>query len=975
MPPEPSLDATGIARRQFSTARKGYDQAEVRAYLEELSALVGRLQRGEADQHRRAEDAEARAQLAEQLDEHRLVELLGEETARVLDAAREAASGIRAKAEESAARMIREAQAQAQALVGQAERDAHAGRAEVMAEAEASRREAEAEVERRRAEGDVLVEEMRRAAKAEVEEMLAEGRRMRDEAAAAAAQVRVAARDEGRRLVGEAHAARERILVDLARRRRTAREQLERLNGARERLLAAYEVVRRTVDEATTELSVALPQAREASAAAVRRVRDEPDASVDVLEAELSVARMSGEAGAPVVSERELDAVLEELAREEAARAATRRHPVAADAAPGVGVGSGDAPGPTGGEGAGPAVGPGEVAPAGVGPGEATAPAVGRRDRSAGPRGTGAPEPGAASGTLTTATAGATRATSAAVTTGPTGAAGSTGGHLATAPAAATPPPVIPRLPAAAAGRPQTDAERWGVRLPRSSRKGSRERPPVAVAGPDPAPAPAATRPPASGPAPASPEDETGPYVDELFARIRAEREDGVTPPDQAEPHEGLAAPDQPPATGDVPPGASAAGPAPGTSAPVASAAGSLPGTSAPVARAGGSLPGVDDPGEGGPAPEVGRGGREPVAGGEGGAPGGEVGGDAPPGPGGDAEPASGATVEDHVGTGAGERPASGRGVQGDGPAAGDDPVGEEGGPGSGDRPAGAGPDPETGHRRARSAVPPTGDGSAPGGGDQAGEGDARATHAAGGGDPAGGGDAGATHAAGGDEAGAVDPATWALRSRDEVLVPLERDLARRLKRILADEQNEVLDRLRRGGDVQLSDVLPDADEHAARYAGAAGPVLGVAASHGRSTVGGEREVPCDVLAEELGRSLTGPLRGRVQRSLDEADGDLDEVTERLRALYREWKGQRIAGAVRHYSAAAYSAGVAGALAPGTAQRWLVDPSCASCPDCDDNALAGEVPGGQAFPTGDVAPPAHPDCRCLVVPATALAVA
>ncbi|HEX5365119.1 MAG TPA: hypothetical protein VFW63_00445 [Acidimicrobiales bacterium] len=364
------------------------------------------------------------------------------------------------------------------------------------------------------------------------------------------------------------------------------------------------------------------------------------------------------------------------------------------------------------------------------------------------------------------------------------------------------------------------------------------------------------------------------------------------------------------------------------------------------------------DPGEGGPAPEVGRGGRAPAAGGEGAASGGEAGGDAPPGPGGDAGPASGATVEDQVGTGAEERPASGRGVQGDGPAAGDDPVGEEGGPGSGDRPATAGPDPETGDRRARSAVPPTGDGSAPGGGDQAGEGDARATHAA-----------------GGDEAGAVDPVTSALRSRDEVLVPLERDLARRLKRILADEQNEVLDRLRRGGDVQLSDVLPDADEHAARYAGAAGPVLGVAASHGRSTVGGEREVPCDVLAEELGRSLTGPLRGRVQRSLDESDGDLDEVTERLRALYREWKGQRIAGAVRHYSVAAYSAGVAGALAPGTAQRWLVDPSCASCPDCDDNALAGEVPGGQAFPTGDVAPPAHPDCRCLVVPATALAVA
>ena len=53
MPPEPSpLDATGIARRHFSTARKGYDPTEVRAFLHELSEIVGRLQRGESHELR-----------------------------------------------------------------------------------------------------------------------------------------------------------------------------------------------------------------------------------------------------------------------------------------------------------------------------------------------------------------------------------------------------------------------------------------------------------------------------------------------------------------------------------------------------------------------------------------------------------------------------------------------------------------------------------------------------------------------------------------------------------------------------------------------------------------------------------------------------------------------------------------------------------------------------------------------------------
>ena len=295
MPPVPSpLDATGIARRHFSTVRKGYDPTEVRAFLHELSEIVGRLQRGEAHQLDRAERAEARAQLAEQLDEHRLVELLGAETARVLEAARQAAGDIRAKAEESAARMVRDAQAEARTIVEQAERDGADRKREIVSEAEQVRHDADAILDLRRAEGQELVDEMRRAAEAERERMLAEGHQARAVAEADAQRLRDTAREQARQLVGEAQAVRERMLGDLARRRRTAREQLERLNAARERLLAAYEVVRRTVDEATGELSVALPQAKVASEMAARRVSEEPDPSVEELEAELTVARMAG---------------------------------------------------------------------------------------------------------------------------------------------------------------------------------------------------------------------------------------------------------------------------------------------------------------------------------------------------------------------------------------------------------------------------------------------------------------------------------------------------------------------------------------------------------------------------------------------------------------------------------------------------------------------------------------------------------
>jgi len=122
-----------------------------------------------------------------------------------------------------------------------------------------------------------------------------------------------------------------------------------------------------------------------------------------------------------------------------------------------------------------------------------------------------------------------------------------------------------------------------------------------------------------------------------------------------------------------------------------------------------------------------------------------------------------------------------------------------------------------------------------------------------------------------------------------------------------------------------------------------------------------------DTLATELGAALVEPLRARVLRTIEDGN-DVDDVTRRLRSLYREWKGQRVGAAARHYAAAAYARGALEEAA-GTEVRWLVDRTGEPCPDADDNALAGVVRAGDPFPTGDRCPPAHPGCRCLVVPA------
>jgi hypothetical protein len=216
--------------------------------------------------------------------------------------------------------------------------------------------------------------------------------------------------------------------------------------------------------------------------------------------------------------------------------------------------------------------------------------------------------------------------------------------------------------------------------------------------------------------------------------------------------------------------------------------------------------------------------------------------------------------------------------------------------------------------------------------------------------------------AASGEDAGLLD-------RRDATTDELERQLARRLKRLLSDEQNEALDRLRRAKGVPSSDeVLLAEGEHLGRYHAAALEDLVAAERAGASFFGEAPRHKADVgdVAGEFAAELVRQLRGRLDAAFADG-GDEAEISDRIRACYREWKTQRIADTAAHYVLVAFNRGVSGATEG--AARWLVDDGDAPCPDCDDNALAGAVPSGEPFPTGDFHPPAHPGCRCLAVPA------
>ena len=720
------LDSQGIARRTFDVSRRGYEQQDVRAFLHEVSSLVDRLQREIRELRDRAERAEARLGLADAPDEAMLMEVLGEETTRVLTSAREAAHEIREKAAADAERVVSDAATQAAELRATALQDADRRLAEARAEGEAMLERARTEMDRRTAEADDAATRIRAEAAADAQERRDEGQRELERMRAEAEAELEAARARGREMVAEAQAVRERVLRDLSSRRKRARQQVEKLNAGRERLLEAYAVVRSTVDEATTELHTALSDARLAADAAARRVDEEPELTTEELDAEIAAAALAA-------------------------------HPIAEPTAADdhdhdLGEHDDEGPGPFSGE--VPVVEVPEPSPAETPDHPADEPAdlsrterrprIGRRRKSG--------FEGLPAGEL--------------IRVEPPAA--EEGVRILADPTAPDEPEAAPAEPPAGAAPEADGASEPEPELETETETEEREGEPA----PGPGPAEATGDGPAPGDAPASddapaPDDDVEPSVDDIFARLR----------------------------GDT---------------------------------------------------------AEPV---------------------------------------------------GDDSAPADDSAADAEGPSAPDEPAGT-------------------------------------------------------------------PEASAFATRDEVLEPIDKELGRRVKRTLADEQNEVLDLLRRAKPTGVDDLLPDSAAHAARWAEAAAESLADAAAAGAAAVGGKAPAVAD-LADELARAFTAPLRDRIERSFAASDGNLDDVTDRVRALYREWKGTRLTDTCRHHTAAAYARGLFGALPGESAVHWVLDPQGGTCPDCDDNVLGGVIPKGDDFPTGHSCAPAHPGCRCLVLPASA----
>jgi hypothetical protein len=211
---------------------------------------------------------------------------------------------------------------------------------------------------------------------------------------------------------------------------------------------------------------------------------------------------------------------------------------------------------------------------------------------------------------------------------------------------------------------------------------------------------------------------------------------------------------------------------------------------------------------------------------------------------------------------------------------------------------------------------------------------------------------------------------------RDEALAPVIAAMSRRLKRVLADEQNEVLDILRGKLSVKTLDAIvgPKAD-HSARMIEALEASLKGAALAGAKSLSdaSDKEIQKMVatqmaaINEYVIATVVVPLRERLSRSISQASGDNAELTSLVRLVYREWKNTHVDTQVDNIAQTSFGRGAFAALTPGTKICWKVDPNGPACADAEDNSLAGFVGAGEAFPTGHTHAPAHAGCRCALV--------
>ena len=154
----------------------------------------------------------------------------------------------------------------------------------------------------------------------------------------------------------------------------------------------------------------------------------------------------------------------------------------------------------------------------------------------------------------------------------------------------------------------------------------------------------------------------------------------------------------------------------------------------------------------------------------------------------------------------------------------------------------------------------------------------------------------------------ASDAKEWRAR-RAKAIDPLLPAVLKRAKRRAQDDQNALLDSVRRHkGRPTAQQVLGDADVARKDWAKAMRDAIDRAYGAGRVAAGATAEVAGDDFAGDVAELVIGPLRERLSVAIDSGDAsDTGGLVERIGARYREWKNQSLEQSLGEVLASAWT--------------------------------------------------------------------
>ncbi len=210
-----------------------------------------------------------------------------------------------------------------------------------------------------------------------------------------------------------------------------------------------------------------------------------------------------------------------------------------------------------------------------------------------------------------------------------------------------------------------------------------------------------------------------------------------------------------------------------------------------------------------------------------------------------------------------------------------------------------------------------------------------------------------------------------------ELIEPQIVNLIRKVKRALNDEQNELLDGLRRLKNSSLDSII-DREKQFSNFFNVISSILLQSENSGiqfskimaELTNNKTKDVEpnnFEAISNEMSDLLVNSLRQSISFDLKlKTDDEKHQLSEELSSTYREWRNEKIESVVTDYVYASFNAGILSSFDGQTKLSWLITEDERDCPDCQDNGLQKSQFSGEKWPTGQTNPPAHSGCRCIL---------